>query len=137
MFDRSENVPIRVVDPDKKKFVIHTSKETQIQDDGTHLNEMSGNIIGSSVTKMISKLLSDVVESNDQDIENSWKDPNNKIFEKNMNDRMDMLYSGPLKDNFSSKLLKLKKKPTNRHLTDVLRHLSTIDIPFNTSTQVI
>lgn len=133
IFERPENVPIRVINTKEPKLIIHDKKDSQIQDDGVRLDKICTRIIGRSVTHAINHQMSDIIQRNDDDIIRRDKQESNEQEQHQIDDRIDerisVLYSGSMKENMSDKLIKLDRPVTHKHLKGVLEQLSSATMP--------
>jgi hypothetical protein len=133
IFEKPENIPIRVSNLKESKLVIHNKLKSQIQDNGTQLNKICSRIIGRSVSRAMTQQLTDVIQQNEEDINrrdmNEQNEPLQNQIDEQIDDRLGMLYGGPLKENVMDKLMKLDRPATQKHLKEVMGHLSSIEVP--------
>jgi hypothetical protein len=133
IFEKPENIPIRVANLKESKIVIHDKPQSQIQDNGTQLNKICSRIIGRSVSRAMTQQLTDVIQQNEKDINrrdlNEQNEPLQNQIDEQIDDRLGMLYGGSLKENVMDKLMKLDRPATQKHLKEVMGQLSSIEVP--------
>lgn len=130
IFEKPENIPIRVVNLKESKIIIHDKLNSTVQDNGTHLNKMCGRIVGHSASRAMTQQLELIIQQNDEDIQRRELDEQHQDqIDDQIDDRLGLLYNGVLKNNVSSKLLNLERPVNRKHLREILSRLSTIDVP--------
>lgn len=130
IFEKPENIPIRVVNLKEPKIIIHDKLDSTIQDNGTRMNKTCSRIVGHSVSRAMSQHVGAIIQQNDEDIQRrEMNEQQQDQIDKQLDDRIGLLYNGVFKENVSGKLITLDRPVNQKHLREFLSHLSTIDIP--------